>query len=181
MVKNRLVVISGCSGGGKSTLLAELNRRGFTVIGEPGRRVVDEAQRDGGAALPWIDMTAFLFRTLEKAREDYLSACNARDWIFCDRGIVDAASGLQHFAGEPLLSGPAAECRYHRRVFLTPPWPEIYVCDAQRRHDFAAASAEYARLVVSYGALGYALTEIPRLAVAGRADFILRLLNDERI
>jgi predicted ATPase len=36
---NRFVVISGCSGGGKSTLLAELGRRGHTVI---GRRIVIE-------------------------------------------------------------------------------------------------------------------------------------------
>ncbi|WP_410012764.1 AAA family ATPase [Sodalis sp. C49] len=34
---NRLIVISGCSGGGKSTLLAELKRRGYTVVEEPGR------------------------------------------------------------------------------------------------------------------------------------------------
>jgi len=36
------VTISGCSGGGKSTLLAELRRRGFVTIDEPGRRVVAE-------------------------------------------------------------------------------------------------------------------------------------------
>ena len=29
---NRRVVISGCSGGGKSTLLAELKRRGFSAV-----------------------------------------------------------------------------------------------------------------------------------------------------
>jgi predicted ATPase len=36
---NRFVVISGCSGGGKSTLLAELGRRGHAVVEEPGRRI----------------------------------------------------------------------------------------------------------------------------------------------
>jgi predicted ATPase len=42
---DRFVVISGCSGGGKSTLLAELARRGHAVVEEPGRRIV---QRNGG-------------------------------------------------------------------------------------------------------------------------------------
>jgi predicted ATPase len=37
---DRFVVISGCSGGGKSTLLAELARRGYRTVEEPGRRIV---------------------------------------------------------------------------------------------------------------------------------------------
>ena len=37
---DRFVVISGCSGGGKSTLLAELGRRGYAVVEEPGLRIV---------------------------------------------------------------------------------------------------------------------------------------------
>jgi predicted ATPase len=49
---DRFVVISGCSGGGKSTLLAELGRRGHTVIEEPGRRIVIEEMNGGGSALP---------------------------------------------------------------------------------------------------------------------------------
>jgi predicted ATPase len=46
---DRFVVISGCSGGGKSTLLAELGRRGHTVIEEPGRRIVIEEMNGGGS------------------------------------------------------------------------------------------------------------------------------------
>jgi len=34
-VSDRFVVLSGCSGGGKSTLLAELARRGHSVVEEP--------------------------------------------------------------------------------------------------------------------------------------------------
>ena len=39
---NRFIILSGCSGGGKSTLLAELARRGFATVEEPGRRIVIE-------------------------------------------------------------------------------------------------------------------------------------------
>ncbi|MGE8398258.1 MAG: AAA family ATPase, partial [Comamonas sp.] len=35
MFMNPFVLISGCSGGGKSTLLSELQNRGYTVIQEP--------------------------------------------------------------------------------------------------------------------------------------------------
>lgn len=40
--KNKLIVLSGCSGGGKSTLLAEFSRHGYTVIPEVGRKVYKE-------------------------------------------------------------------------------------------------------------------------------------------
>jgi predicted ATPase len=55
---NRLVVISGCSGGGKSTLLAELGRRRYAVVEEPGRRIVKTEIHSNGTALPWIDPKA---------------------------------------------------------------------------------------------------------------------------
>jgi predicted ATPase len=46
------VTISGCSGGGKSTLLLELRQRGFATIEEPGRWIVVEELKRGGRALP---------------------------------------------------------------------------------------------------------------------------------
>lgn len=52
---DHLFVISGCSGGGKSTLLSELERRGFSTVAEPGRAIVKEQLCSGGTALPWED------------------------------------------------------------------------------------------------------------------------------
>jgi predicted ATPase len=59
------VTISGCSGGGKSTVLAELQQRGFATIEEPGRRIVAEEIKRDGRALPWIDPVAFAGRAIE--------------------------------------------------------------------------------------------------------------------
>ena len=53
-----LVVVSGSSGGGKSTLLAALGRRGYPVVEEPGRRIVASEIERGGDALPWKDAVA---------------------------------------------------------------------------------------------------------------------------
>ena len=52
------VTISGCSGGGKSTLLSELRRRGF-AFDEPGRRIVADELKRCGRALPWVEAVAF--------------------------------------------------------------------------------------------------------------------------
>jgi predicted ATPase len=170
---NRFVVISGCSGGGKSTLLEELARRGHAVVEEPGRRIVREETAGGGTALPWIDPAAFARRAIEIALQDREAAARADGWVFFDRSLIDAATALEHVTGEPALETYGGAHRYHRQVFLTPPWPEIYVADQERRHDRAAAEAEYARLLEAYPRLGYEVVILPKVSVAERADFIL--------
>jgi energy-coupling factor transporter ATP-binding protein EcfA2 len=49
---DRFVVISGSSGGGKSTLLVELSRCGYAVAEESGRRIVKEGLKDSESAFP---------------------------------------------------------------------------------------------------------------------------------
>lgn len=75
---DRLVVISGCSGGGKSSLLAELKARGHRVVEEAGRRIIAAETAAGGTALPWIDLAAFLRRAIGIAIADH-SAAAAHD------------------------------------------------------------------------------------------------------
>ena len=67
---DRFVVISGCSGGGKSALLEELGRQGCPTIEEPGRRIVKEQLLVGGTALPWTDKVAFARSCIAMAHSD---------------------------------------------------------------------------------------------------------------
>jgi|SRR5215469_10447878 len=173
---NRFVVISGCSGGGKSTLLAELGRRGYAVVEEPGRRIVREEIDREGSALPWVDAAAFLRRAIALSIADRLSAPTLEGWVFFDRGLVDAAAGLQYLTGEVVLEPLCQTHRYHRRVFLTPPWPEIYCTEPERRHGLDSAVAEYSRLLEIYPAFGYEVFVLPKTGVAERADFVLKVL-----
>lgn len=174
---NRSVLISGCSGGGKSTLLTELAARGYAVVEEPGRRIVSQELKGDGAALPWVDMAAFARRAIEMAIADHAAAREQTCWTFFDRGLIDAAAALQHLTGEPVLEKLSAAHRYHQTVFLTPPWPEIYATDPERRHGFDEAVAEYIRLAAVYPKLGYDVVILPKIPVAGRADFILGRLD----
>lgn len=174
---NRFVIISGCSGGGKSTLLAALAERGFTTVEEPGRRIVKEEFATGGTALPWTDGKAFARRAIAMSIEDRAGASAIDDgWVFFDRGLIDAASALQHMTGEPVLRSLAEAHPYHRQVFLTPPWPEIYENDPERRHGMDAALAEYERLSEDYPALGYSVVVLPKVNVTARVDFVLGTL-----
>jgi predicted ATPase len=171
------VVISGCSGGGKSTLLAALGRRGHDVVEEPGRRIVREELASGGHALPWGDARAFIERAIAMATADYRAVGADPNWTFFDRGLVDAFSGLGALDGTGLPHERLADFPYHHRVFLTPPWPELYATGEERRHGLAEAVEEYERLRRDFDTLGYEVVLIPRLPVAARADFVLATLG----
>jgi predicted ATPase len=143
---DQLVVISGCSGAGKSSLLAELGRRGFAVFEEPGRQIVREQLYIGGDAVPWGDVGKFVELTVSRSiHHMVIAACGDR-LSFFDRGIVDQISGLEHL-NVPIPKDLAAACRfrYHETVFVTPPWREIFRNDSERRHSFDNALASYAR------------------------------------
>jgi len=174
---DRFVVISGCSSAGKSTLIGELGKRGYAVVNEPGRRIVKEELASGGSALPWVDGIAFARRVITMALADRAAAYSLDGWVFFDRGLIDAASALQHHTGEPALPTLGQVNRYHRRVFLTPPWPEIYRTDPERRHGLDMALAEYSRLLQIYPSLGYDVSILPKVGVEEPADFVLRTLE----
>lgn len=176
----RPVAVSGCSGGGKSSLLEELARRGFRTVPEPGRRVVEAELKAGGGALPWTDMAAFARAALDLARCDLAQAATAGGTVFFDRGVVDAAVALAHATGGP-LAALADQPPYHRLVFLTPPWPEIYVRDDARQHGLDAAVQEYERLVEAWPRLGFQIRIVPRAPLAERADWLLAALHSSDI
>lgn len=170
---DKFILISGCSGGGKSTLLNALKTRGHQVVPEPGRRVVEAEQACGGNALPWTDIEAFLHRTLDLAIADHKAARDLNGPIFFDRGVVDAAVALSHVTGKPSAADPAGEYRYSHSVFLAPPWSEIFTGDEARRHGMGEAVAEYARLEAALPAFGYSTHILPKASVEKRTAYIL--------
>lgn len=179
-MSKRFVVISGCSGGGKSTLLDALDARGFATVPEPGRRIVAEEMAGDGSALPWVNPKAFALRAVAMAKADLMAAEVLSDVVFFDRGLIDAASALAH-AGGPTLEETLGQARaYGRTVFLAPPWPEIYQKDRARQHDFREAEAEFQRLVQVYLRLGYCSHLLPKASVKDRVAFVISTLDKKR-
>ncbi len=175
---DRFIILSGCSGGGKSTLLAELARRGFATVEEPGRRIVIEETRNGGTALPWIDIEAFAHRAIAMALEDRQKA-PPNGLVFFDRGLIDAASALRHVNGDSFIDTLQNTHRYNRLVFLTPPWPEIYRGDSERKLGLEAAVEEYERLLRDYARLDYETVVLPKAPVSERADIVLERVAEK--
>jgi predicted ATPase len=170
------VIISGCSGGGKSTLLDELSARGHHVIPEAGREIVNEQLGQGGKALPWKDTPGFVELLLERSLANFHAA--PAGLSFYDRSFIEPLCWYRA-TGNPLPEhlSEAAHLRYGDDVFLAPPWPEIYRQDDERRHAFSAAVEEYDGLSALFAQLGYSVHLLPKVSVAKRADFVARVLG----
>jgi predicted ATPase len=172
--RERFIVISGCSGGGKSSLIGELARRGYSTVAEPGRQVIREQNAIGGDAVPDRDAVKFLELTVSRTMHAMILAASRAEAtpVFFDRAIVDQVSGTvpAHFAR-------AVQIFRYGRVFIVPPWPENFRNDAERKHSFEDALVHYAALLKTYERYGYALTFIPKLTVSHRADFVLENLG----
>lgn len=168
-------MISGCSGGGKSSLVEELARRGHAVVREPGRRIIAEARSGKDGALPWNDPAGFARCAIAMSVADHEAA---RGLTFFDRGVVDAAVALQAATGE----FPADLVTRHRYdlLFIAPPWPDIYQTDDDRRHDLEKALSDHDRVAAAWRDAGYVAVILPRDTVAARADFVLETLRRQR-
>jgi predicted ATPase len=173
------VVISGCSGGGKSSLLRELADRGYRVFAEPGRQIVKEQNFIGGDGIPSKDARKFSELCVSRAMHNMIIAAATTAHVFFDRSIIDNVSGLQQLpGGAPVEMLKAMETfRYARKVFMTPPWPELFRTDAERTHSYEVAIAEYATLVPAYERLGHEVILLPKVSVTERVDFILTQLG----
>lgn len=176
--RDRFVVISGCSGGGKSALLAELDARGFRTFPEPGRQIVKEQMAIGGTALPYLDDRAFGELCISRTMNRMIEAAQTQDYVFFDRGLIDPIAYFDR-AGLAVPShwARAAELlRFNAKAFLVPPWSEIFANDTERKHSFDEALAQYKTLPQTYERFGYTPVIVPKAPIAKRADFILSSL-----
>jgi len=170
--KPNFFVLTGGPGVGKTTLLHALRSRGELCVEESARAVIRDELETGGRAVPWIDPEAFAAATAARdvALFDQLAGEARR--VFFDRGILDSwrANGV---APTPALAEALRTRRYNRRVFIAPPWREIYATDAERRQDWAEAEATYGRILRNLDELGYEPVVLPKAGVEERVAFVL--------
>lgn len=146
---------------------------------EGGRAIIQDQVAIGGPALPWIDRSAFAELMLGWDMRSYREALEMPGPVFFDRAIPDVPSYLR-LCGIlfPQHVMKAAEMyRYHRRVFIAPPWEQIFVQDSERRQDFAEAQATYNALVEVYTLLGYERVVLPLASPEERAQLVIDTLG----
>ncbi|MEU8540595.1 AAA family ATPase [Streptomyces sp. NPDC048717] len=173
-------MITGGPGSGKSTLIDRLQAAGFARSYEAGRGVIQDQRAVGGPGLPWQDPGLFAELMLCWELRSYRGApTGPGPAVFFDRGIPDIV-GYLRVEGRPVpahLDTAARTFRYHPRVFIAPPWPEIYRQDTERRQSPAEAERTHAAMVETYTAYGYELVELPRASVVDRVRFVTARLS----
>ncbi|WBB71852.1 AAA family ATPase [Micromonospora sp. WMMD1128] len=175
-MSSRFVVITGGPGAGKTTLLNSLRQAGHACVDEAGRQIIQDQLSIGGQALHTRDSRLFAEIMLSWEIRSYRQAGRHAGVVFFDRGIPDLV-GYHLLLGRPVpehVTAAAEKFRYHRRVFIAPPWPQIYATDSERQQDFAEAVRTYEAMVAAYTMHGYDLTVLPRSDIASRRDFVAR-------
>lgn len=168
-------IITGGSGSGKSSIIYELQGRGYTCYQEISRIVIYEQQMKCGDMLPWMNMEAFAEECFRRMKEQLNKRHDQPS--FFDRGIPDITAYLKsrklpmHFDLDTWAS-----C-YNSYVFVCPPWKDIFVNDPQRPESFSDSKHIYQLLRSIYRNLNFIVVEVPRLSVKERADYILATIK----
>lgn len=172
---DRMFVVTGGPGSGKSTLINALSRHGICGTPEAGRAIIQDQMAIGGEAFPWSDRRAFAELMLSSEMRSYRAALSLSGSVIFDRGVPDVI-GYLSLSGIPVPSHverAAQMFRYHHRVFVAPPWPEIFAHDSERKQSFVEAQATYEVMIETYSKLGYELIPLPLDSVESRVQFVL--------
>jgi predicted ATPase len=141
-------------------------------VEESARTVIREQVAANGTGAPWVDPTLFadLTATRDTAVFDRLAGETAR--VFFDRSIMDSygANGVTPSAA---VIEAVRTRRYSTRVFVFPPWREIYETDAERRQDWDEAERTFDRILQQLPVLGYEPVIVLKSDLATRAAFVL--------
>jgi predicted ATPase len=173
------IVITGGPGAGKTTLLLALQARGYTIVGDSPRTIIQERRRRGLSPRP--NAYEFAHETLRMDIENFVLHAATPGYVFFERSILDALCGLDRVArlDESALSMWLSKYQYCSKVFVLPPWEAIYVNDDERDHTFEHAESVYRILHEWYRRLDqYQVIEVPRVSVAERCMYVMQALEN---
>jgi predicted ATPase len=178
-MSDHLIVIAGGPGAGKTTLIEALRAAGYATAPEAGRAIIQDQVAIGGPALPWVDPALFAELMLCWDLRSYRWAARQDGPVFFDHALA-GMPGYYRLIGRDVpahVSAAVTAFRYRTRVFMAPPWREIYRTDTERRQSWAEAVRTYEVVGRAYVEAGYELVELPRVSVCERLAFVLRDLS----
>jgi predicted ATPase len=125
--------------------------------------------------LPWRDRTLYTELMLARSIQSFLEHSPASRVTFADRGIPDTLcyARMIGLANDEAIRSACEIYRYAPRVFIAPPWREIYETDNERKQDFDEAARTYDVMFQVYEECGYELVELPQVSPGERAEFVL--------
>jgi hypothetical protein len=177
--KPNFFVITGGPGVGKTTLLEQLQQRGYRCVPEVARDIIREQIAQNGDALPWGNIQTYTHLMLFHSVNRFKEYIPGEELTFFDRGIPDVVAYV-HITQQicrPELQQAPSHYRYNTQVFILPPWAEIYHTDTERKQTYREAVETYNAMYFTYQACGYTLTIVPKTTPEERADFVLQQIQ----
>ena len=173
MTKNNFYVITGGPGGGKTSLLESLASKGYNYIPETARQIIKKRLSTGLTPRP--DAKTFAREIFDHDIKNFISNSDLSSLLFFDRSFMDSASMLfdSDVDSYDKIRNTHLTNRYNNKVFITPPWQEIYRSDAERDQSFEQSIEVYQRLENWYREHGYDIVILPKDAIENRVKFIL--------
>jgi predicted ATPase len=172
------IALSGAAGTGKTTLIEALERRDYAVHHEYSRQLIQESIALGSDVLPWDNLDAFTNAVVQKRWEHFLDGSKGSQMVFYDRTPIDS---LAYYGQNPSdwHSDWISVCEklVYGKVFITPPWREIYKVDQERWETFEHVEEVHSDLMAAYRHFGYEPIEIPFGSVEERISFIEQTLD----
>ncbi len=142
------------------------------MVEETHRAVIREQVAAGGKAVPWSDYAAYAELCAKRDVAIYDGLAGETGRVFFDRGIVDSY-GAPGVAPSPFIAAAVRSRRYNRRVFVFPPWREIYATDGERKQGWEEAEATFEVIRKVLISLDYEPTVVPIGTVEERLAFVL--------
>lgn len=173
------IVITGGPGTGKTTVIKELTKRNFECISEISRQVTLDARKKGIDQLFLTEPLLFSEMLLKGRINQYINASklNAKH-VFFDRGIPDVQAYLDYVKTPyPSTYSEKSNAYKYSKVFVFPPWKDIYTSDEERYENYEESLKIYKYIKQTYQSLGYEIFEVPHGTVEQRTNFIIDLLN----
>ena len=179
-MQKEIIVIIGGPGTGKTTIIDGLVENGYCCYPEISRQVTAQAQQQGIEQLFLENPLLFSELLLEGRKKQFLDAHQEpHNIVFLDRGIPDVLAYM-HYIGDSYPSFFDSACKEHiySKIFILPPWEEIYVSDQERYENFEQAQLIHDHLVETYEKYGYELIEVPKDTLDKRILFILEQISN---
>ena len=173
------VLLIGSPGSGKTTILTELRKRGYTCFKEVSREIILEAQKRGIRQLFLTNPNEFNEKLLS-GRIAQFEACEniEKNYAFIDRGVPDiiAYNEYINIASTSETIKASKELVYDF-VFLFPAWEAIFKKDNERYENFKEAVKIEGNLKETYTKYGYEICTVPLGDVVDRANYILNIIE----